>query len=116
MFYMNCKLLFFFFFFNDTPTTEIYTLSLHDALPISDRYLPDKAIDLIDEAGSRLRIRRMGAPADYREFEEEIAKVRRDKEGAIEGQQFEQAASLRDREKELLEERSTKETELRAEG
>src|SRR5437868_5308473 len=83
---------------------------------ISDRYLPDKAIDLIDEAGSRLRIRRMGAPADYREFEEEIAKVRRDKEGAIEGQQFEQAASLRDREKELLEERSTKETELRAEG
>src|SRR5437870_12193805 len=83
---------------------------------ISDRYLPDKAIDLIDEAGSRLRIRRMGAPADYREFEEEIATVRRDKEGAIEGQQFEQAASLRDREKELLEERSTKETELRAEG
>src|SRR2546421_2128475 len=83
---------------------------------ISDRYLPDKAIDLIDEAGSRLRIRRMGAPADYREFEEEIAKVRRDKEGAIEGQQFEQAASLRDREKELLEQRSTKETELRAEG
>src|SRR5207342_2731619 len=83
---------------------------------ISDRYLPDKAIDLIDEAGSRLRIRRMGAPSDYREFEEEIAKVRRDKEGAIEGQQFEQAASLRDREKELLEERSTKETELRAEG
>src|SRR5690242_9233787 len=83
---------------------------------ISDRYLPDKAIDLIDEAGSRLRIRRMGAPADYREFEEEIAKARRDKEGAIEGQQFEQAASLRDREKELLEERSTKETELRAEG
>src|SRR5499426_2071417 len=83
---------------------------------ISDRYLPDKAIDLIDEAGSRLRIRRMGAPADYKEFEEEIAKVRKDKEGAIEGQQFEQAASLRDREKELLDERSTKETELRAEG
>src|SRR2546426_100891 len=75
-----------------------------------------KAIDLIDEAGSRLRIRRMSAPSDYREFEEEIAKVRRDKEGAIEGQQFEQAASLRDREKELLEQRSTKETELRAEG
>src|SRR6266542_1235043 len=83
---------------------------------ISDRYLPDKAIDLIDEAGSRLRIRRMGAPADYREFEEEIAQVRKDKEGAIEGQQFEQAASLRDREKELLDQRSAKESELRAEG
>src|ERR687891_2007704 len=83
---------------------------------ISDRYLPDKAIDLIDEAGSRLRIRRMGAPADYKEFEEEIAKVRKDKEGAIEGQQFEQAASLRDREKELLDQRSAKESELRAEG
>src|SRR5690349_7202232 len=83
---------------------------------ISDRHLPDKAIDLIDEAGSRLRIRRMGAPPDYRELEEEIAKVRKEKEAAIEGQQFEQAASLRDREKELLEERSTKETELRAEG
>src|ERR687897_516014 len=83
---------------------------------ISDRYLPDKAIDLIDEAGSRLRIRRMGAPSDYREFEEEIAKVRKDKEGAIEGQQFEQAASLRDREKELLEQRSAKESEFQAEG
>src|SRR5437867_2945867 len=71
---------------------------------ISDRFLPDKAIDLIDESGSRLPIRRMPAPPGLREFEEEIAKVRRDKEGAIEGQQFEQAASLRDREKELLEE------------
>src|SRR6266545_3375807 len=83
---------------------------------ISDRHLPDKAIDLIDEAGSRLRIRRMQAPPDYREFEDEIAKVRKDKEGAIEGQQFETAASLRDREKELLEQRSAKETEWRAEG
>src|ERR687887_7827 len=83
---------------------------------IADRYLPDKAIDLIDEAGSRMRIRRMTAPPDVREIDEKIAKVRKDKEGAIEGQQFEQAASLRDREKELLEERSTKETELRAEG
>src|ERR671911_431822 len=83
---------------------------------ISDRYLPDKAIDLIDEAGSRLRIHRMQAPPDYREFEDEIAKVRKDKEGAIEGQQFETAAGLRDREKELLEQRSAKETEWRAEG
>src|SRR3977135_3957313 len=83
---------------------------------ISDRHLPDKAIDLIDEAGSRLRIRRMQAPPDYRELEDEIAVVRTDKEAAIEGQQFERAAKLRDREKELLEQRASKETEWRAEG
>src|SRR5687767_9203259 len=83
---------------------------------ISDRHLPDKAIDLIDEAGSRLRIRRMQAPPDYRELEDEIATVRKDKEEAIEGQQFERAASLRDREKELLERRAAKEAEFQAEG
>ena len=83
---------------------------------ISDRHLPDKAIDLIDEAGSRLRIRRMQAPPDYRELEDQISQVRKDKEAAIEGQQFERAASLRDREKELLEQRSAKETEWKAEG
>src|SRR6187549_652028 len=83
---------------------------------ISDRHLPDKAIDLIDEAGSRLRIRRMQAPPDYRELEDEIAKVRREKESAIEGQQFERAAKLRDHEKELLDQRADKETEWRAEG
>jgi ATP-dependent Clp protease ATP-binding subunit ClpC len=83
---------------------------------ISDRHLPDKAIDLIDEAGSRLRIRRMQAPPDYRELEDEISKVRREKEQAIEAQQFERAAKLRDREKELLEQRSAKEQEWRAEG
>src|SRR6266480_722122 len=58
---------------------------------ISDRHLPDKAIDLIDEAGSRLRIRRMGAPAYFREFEEELPKVRRDNAGPTAGQHFEQA-------------------------
>ncbi len=83
---------------------------------ISDRHLPDKAIDLIDEAGSRLRIRRMQAPPDYRELEDEIAKVRTDKEEAIEAQQFEQAASLRDREKEVLEQRAAKESEWKSEG
>ncbi|MFM7270643.1 MAG: ATP-dependent Clp protease ATP-binding subunit, partial [Actinomycetes bacterium] len=83
---------------------------------ISDRHLPDKAIDLIDEAGSRLRIRRMQAPPDYRELEDEIAKVRKEKEAAIEAQQFETAASLRDREKELLAQRAAKEVEFRAEG
>jgi len=83
---------------------------------IADRYLPDKAIDLIDEAGSRLRIHRMQAPPDYRELEDEIAKVRKEKEAAIEAQQFERAAKLRDREKELLEQRAAKETQWRAEG
>src|SRR6187431_2399353 len=69
---------------------------------ISDRFLPDKAIDLIDEAGSRLRIRRMTAPPDLREFDEKIADVRRRKEGAIDSQDFELAASLRDEEKKLI--------------
>jgi ATP-dependent Clp protease ATP-binding subunit ClpC len=82
---------------------------------ISDRYLPDKAIDLIDEAGSRLRIRRMSAPPDYRELEEGIADTRRRKEEAIEQQDFELAARHRDEEKRLMEERSLKETEWRSE-
>ena len=80
---------------------------------ISDRFLPDKAIDLIDEAGSRLRIRRMSAPPDYRELEEKIADVRRSKEAAIEAQDFEKAAGFRDEEKRYMEERSFKEHEWR---
>src|SRR5207248_1757873 len=68
---------------------------------IQDRHLPDKAIDLIDEAGSRMRIRSMSAPPRYRELEEEIEKVRKDKEDAIENQEFEKAASLRDKERKL---------------
>jgi ATP-dependent Clp protease ATP-binding subunit ClpC len=82
---------------------------------ISDRYLPDKAIDLIDEAGSRLRIRRMSAPPDYKELEDNIADVRRKKEEAIEQQDFERAAAHRDEEKRLAEERSAKELEWRSE-
>ncbi|MPY97543.1 MAG: AAA domain-containing protein [Actinophytocola sp.] len=69
---------------------------------INDRFLPDKAIDLIDEAGARMRIRRMTAPPDLREFDEKIADVRRDKESAIDAQDFERAARLRDEEKTLL--------------
>ncbi|CAN5619504.1 ATP-dependent Clp protease ATP-binding subunit [soil metagenome] len=69
---------------------------------VSDRFLPDKAIDLIDEAGSRLRIRRMTAPPDLREFDDKIADVRRHKECAIDSQDFELAASLRDEEKKLF--------------
>jgi ATP-dependent Clp protease ATP-binding subunit ClpC len=81
---------------------------------ISDRFLPDKAIDLIDEAGSRLRIRRMSAPPDYRELEEKIAVVRQNKEEAIEAQDFETAARHRDEEKRLTDERSEREVEWRA--
>jgi ATP-dependent Clp protease ATP-binding subunit ClpC len=84
---------------------------------ISDRFLPDKAIDLIDEAGSRLRIRRMSAPPDYKELEESIADVRRKKEDAIEAQDFETAARYRDEEKRFSAERAEKESEWQeAEG
>ncbi|MCX9191487.1 ATP-dependent Clp protease ATP-binding subunit [Carbonactinospora thermoautotrophica] len=81
---------------------------------ISDRFLPDKAIDLIDEAGSRLRIRRMTAPPDLREYDEKIANVRREKESAIDAQDFEKAAALRDKEKQLLAEKAQREKEWKA--
>ena len=81
---------------------------------ISDRFLPDKAIDLIDEAGSRMRIRRMTAPPDLREFDERIANVRREKESAIDAQDFEKAAGLRDTEKNLLLEKAEREREWKA--
>ncbi len=68
---------------------------------ISDRFLPDKAIDLIDEAASRARIKSMTAPPVYRDLEEEIESTRRDKEAAIEAQEFEKAANLRDQERQL---------------
>ncbi|GMA24600.1 hypothetical protein GCM10025864_23590 [Luteimicrobium album] len=76
---------------------------------INDRYLPDKAIDLVDEAGARLRIRRMTAPPELRELDEEIAGARRDKESAIDEQDFEKAARLRDTEKQLTQQRQDKE-------
>lgn len=81
---------------------------------VSDRFLPDKAIDLIDEAGSRLRIRRMTAPPELREFDERIAKARKDKESAIDSQDFERAASLRDNEKNLIAEKSEREKSWKA--
>src|ERR1017187_5586397 len=68
---------------------------------ISDRFLPDKAIDLIDEAASRMRIKSMTSPPVYRELEDEIEETRRAKEEAIESQEFEKAASLRDDERRL---------------
>lgn len=81
---------------------------------VNDRFLPDKAIDLIDEAGARLRIRRMTAPPDLRDFDERIAGVRREKESAIDAQDFEKAASLRDDEKKLLAARGEREKQWKA--
>ena len=81
---------------------------------VSDRFLPDKAIDLIDEAGSRLRIRRMTAPPELRAYDEKIANVRREKESAIDGQDFEKAAGLRDTEKQLITEKHEREKEWKA--
>jgi ATP-dependent Clp protease ATP-binding subunit ClpC len=81
---------------------------------INDRFLPDKAIDLIDEAGARMRIRRMTAPPDLREFDEKIANVRRDKESAIDGQDFERAAHLRDSEKQLRDQRTEREKQWKS--
>ncbi len=81
---------------------------------VNDRFLPDKAIDLIDEAGARLRIRRMTAPPDLREFDEKIAAVVREKESAIDGQDFEKAARLRDDEKNLRNEKARREAEWKS--
>lgn len=78
---------------------------------ISDRFLPDKAIDLIDEAGSKMRIQMMTAPPDIREIEERLRLVRQEKEAAIEAQEFEKAASLRDKEKQTLAEKRAMEEE-----
>ncbi|HEX2090546.1 MAG TPA: ATP-dependent Clp protease ATP-binding subunit [Actinomycetota bacterium] len=81
---------------------------------ISDRFLPDKAIDLIDEAGSRMRIRRMTAPPSVREMDERIAEVRMKKESAIDAQDFERAARLRDDERQLMEEKGVREHEWKS--
>src|SRR6059036_1718535 len=92
--------------------------ALHAAAVLADRYiqdrhLPDKAIDLIDEAGSRIRIATMAAPPRYRELEDEIEKVRSDKEAAIEAQEFEKAAQLRDKERKLTQKKKELEEDWR---
>ncbi len=83
---------------------------------ISDRHLPDKAIDLIDEAGSRLRIKRMNTPPAFKELENELADVVKRKKEAVEQQDFEEAGRLRDQEKELLLKREGVEAEIKAAG
>jgi ATP-dependent Clp protease ATP-binding subunit ClpC len=81
---------------------------------IQDRHLPDKAIDLIDEAASRMRIKTMTAPPRYRELEEEIERVREEKEQAIEAQEFEKAANLRDKERKLTQKKRELEDKWRS--
>src|SRR5687767_2919548 len=81
---------------------------------ISDRFLPDKAIDLIDEAASRARIKSMTAPPVYRDLEEDIESTRREKEAAIEAQEFEKAANLRDKERQLTNKKRTLEEQWRS--
>jgi ATP-dependent Clp protease ATP-binding subunit ClpC len=93
--------------------------ALHAASELADRYiqdrhLPDKAIDLIDEAASRIRIRSMNAPPRYRELEEEIERVRKEKEDSIEAQEFEKAASLRDKERKLTQKKRELEEQWRS--
>ena len=83
---------------------------------IQDRHLPDKAIDLIDEAASRMRIKTMTAPPRYRELEEEIERVRTEKEAAIEAQEFEKAAALRDKERKLAQKKKDLEENWRSEA
>ena len=83
---------------------------------ISDRHLPDKAIDLIDEAGSRLRIKRMATPPDLRELESKLTEVQEAKKTAVEEQQFEEAGRLRDEEKKLLEEKARRKPRVKASG
>ncbi|HEY6743027.1 MAG TPA: ATP-dependent Clp protease ATP-binding subunit [Lapillicoccus sp.] len=96
-----------------TDSALVSAASLADRY-INDRFLPDKAIDLIDEAGARLRIRRMTAPPDLREFDEKISQVRRQKEAAIDGQDFEKAARLRDDEKRLSQQRAEREQQWKS--
>lgn len=76
---------------------------------INDRFLPDKAIDLIDEAGARLAIQKMTAPPELRELDDQISEIRKSKEAAIDGQDFERAASLRDQEQQLTDRRNDRE-------
>jgi len=83
---------------------------------VADRFLPDKAIDLIDEAGSRLRIRRMNIPSTHKALDEEINRLRKDKETAIEKGAFEQAKKLAEQERERLELKESQAAEWRAEG
>jgi len=71
---------------------------------ISDRFLPDKAIDLIDEAASKVRLQSFTVPPNLKELEQRLEEVRKEKDSAVQSQEFEKAAALRDKEQKLREE------------
>lgn len=81
---------------------------------ISDRFLPDKAIDLIDEAASKVRLRSYTAPPNLKELEQKLEDTRKEKDAAVQSQEFEKAASLRDYEQRLREELETMKKEWKA--
>ncbi len=83
-----------------TDNAIVAAVNLSDRY-ITDRYLPDKAIDLIDEAGAKVRIERLTPPSDMKALEDELEKVTKEKSDAIALQDFEKAAMLRDKEKEI---------------
>lgn len=81
---------------------------------VSDRFLPDKAIDLIDEAASKVRLTGLVAPPELKELEQAVEDTRREKEAATQNEEFEKAAALRDKEKQLMEEIEQKRGEWKA--
>ena len=83
------------------PDTTLITAAKLSERYITDRFLPDKAIDVIDEAGARARLAAQVPPADVADLRAQLDQVNVDKEGAVRDQNFEKAASLRDREREL---------------
>ena len=83
---------------------------------LADRFLPDKAIDLIDEAGSRMRIHRKSDMPEISEIDVKLGDVRKDKADAVSGENYEQAANLRDEERALLSEREIREAEAGEDG
>jgi len=83
------------------PDTTLYQAAKLSERYITDRFLPDKAIDVIDEAGARARMASQAPPPEVAALKEELEKVNADKEAAVRDQNFEKAASLRDREREL---------------
>jgi ATP-dependent Clp protease ATP-binding subunit ClpC len=83
---------------------------------IADRHLPDKAIDLIDEAGSRMRIYRSSNNPELSEIDKKLSDLRRQKQDAVQSQHYERAAQLRDQERTVLGERTTREQQMKSDG
>ncbi len=83
---------------------------------LSDRFLPDKAIDLIDEAGSRMRITRSATNPEFAEIDKRLTDIRAEKQDAVQSQQYERAAQLRDQERSLISDRADVERRLADEG